>query len=122
VSDSSAIGAANPGAHVCPTDPAALKAHIVEAVNRMAVGLGPLTDVHLSCNKDDGVDEPPTGDWTDAPGGGGNGCMASGGGALGSAGDTVSVRVELTYEATTPLISTIVGSVALSGSATMVVH
>jgi hypothetical protein len=122
VSESSDIGSANPGAHVCPADPAAFKAHVVEAVNRMAVGLGPISDVHLSCDKDDGVDAPPSGDWTDDPGGDGNGCMASTGGALGSAGDTVSVRVELTYEPTTPFISSIIGSVALSGSATMVVH
>ena len=118
VDNASQIGAGNPGAHVCPPNVAAFDADIVSAVNRMTVGLGPVTAVHLSCNAG-GVDDPvPSGDWTDAPGGDGNGCQDS---SASTAGDLVSVRVEYTYNTFTPFISSIFGSMPLSGSATMVI-
>jgi hypothetical protein len=122
VADASAIGAGNPGAHVCPTDVTVFDAHIVSAVNRMAVSLGPLSAVHLSCNAGDGVDPAPTGAWTDAPGGAGNGCKDGAGSPLGAIGDLVSVRVEYVYQPMTPIVSSILGMVGLSGSASMVIH
>jgi hypothetical protein len=122
VPDASAITSANPGAHVCPTDIAAFDAHVVGAVNRMAVSLGPLSAVHLSCNEDDEADPAPFGTWTDASGGGGNGCQDGAGNPLGSPGQVVSVRVEHTYLPMTPLVNSILGAIGLSGSATMVVH
>jgi hypothetical protein len=117
VSSASAIGTGNPGAHVCPPTVAALQADVTAAVNRMTVGLGPVTSVHVSCD----VSTPPSGAWT-APGGGGNGCQGAGGAPLGAEGDLVSVRVVYTYQPITPVIASIVGPVTLSGSATMVVH
>jgi hypothetical protein len=120
VPDESAIGAGNPGAHVCPADVVSFKAHVVAAVNRMAVSLGPITAVHVSCNDGSGADPAPLGHWRE--GTGGNGCSDGSGDAIGSSGDLVSVRVELTYEPVTPIVGTLIGSLPLSGSATMVVH
>lgn len=121
VAHPSDIGAGNPGAHVCPPTVADLRADVVAAVNRMTVSLGPVTTVHLSCNDGTVSDPAPSGDWTDA-GGAGNGCQDAGGSALGTSGDLVSVRVEYTYAPMTPVISSIIGNVGLSGSATMVIH
>jgi hypothetical protein len=121
VADESAIGPGNPGAHVCPVDVAAFDAHVAAAANRMAVSLGPLTAVHLSCNEDSVADPAPTGDWTDAPLGGGNGCKDGAGNPISGSGETVSVRVEYTYQPITPIIGSFIGSTALDGSATMVI-
>jgi hypothetical protein len=101
---------------------AAFDAHAVSAVNRMAVTVGPLTAVHLSCNAGDGSDPAPAGAWTDAPGEDGNGCHDGSGNPVGAVGDLVSVRVEYTYQPMTPLISSILGAIGLSGSASMVIH
>jgi len=108
-------------AAVCPSDVAALQADVASAVNRMTVGLGPVSAVHLSCNTGTAGDLAPSGAWT-SPGGGGNGCLDGAGQPLGAAGQLVSVRVEYTYQPMTPVISSILGTVPLSGSATMVVH
>lgn len=116
VSDSSQIGSSNPGAHVCPATAADLKEHVVGAANAMAVSVGAIT-VHLSCNDGSEYDPIPSGAWTDGVGGKGNGC------ATGAAkGDTVSVRVTRTEQAITPVIGSFLGSMSLSGSASMVVH
>lgn len=120
VSSPSAIGAGNPGAHVCPPNVAALKADVLAAVNRMTVAMTPITTVHLSCNAGATVGDPaPSGNWTE--GAGGNGCMEAGE-ANASAGYLISVRLEYDYNAITPIISSIIGSVPLSGSTTMVVN
>jgi hypothetical protein len=122
VDDASQIDVDAPGAFVCPPDIAAFEADVLEAVNRMAVSLGPVTAVYLSCNAGTEADPAPSGDWTDAPGGGGNGCQGVDGAAIGAAGDLVSVRVEYTYQPMTPVVTSLLGSVGLSGSATMVIH
>lgn len=119
VSDPSGIGAGNPGAHVCPTTLTAFKAHVADAVNRMAVGLGPLTAIYVSCNAGSVADPPPSGAWTESSGGG-NGCATSG--ANGSSGDLVSVRVAYTFSPVTPIITSLIGAVPLSGSTTMVIN
>jgi hypothetical protein len=114
------IGLANPGAHVCPPDVGAFVADITDAVNGMAVSLGPITAVHLSCN-DGSTDDPlPTGAWTQ--GGLGNGCLSPEGTAIGSVGDFLSVRVEYEYEPITPIIGSILGKIWLSGSASMSIN
>ena len=95
------------------------KTNVIDAVHRMTVGLGPISSVHVSCNGG-GVDPAPVGVWTDMSGG--NGCQDGSGNAIGSEGDLVSVRVEYTYQPITPIISSVLGSVPLSGSATMVIH
>lgn len=111
-----------PYAQVCPPTLTDLVANVTTAVNGMTVGLGPVTVVHISCNTGVGGDDAPQGDWTDAPGGGGNGCDDGAGNTLGLAGELVSVRVEYTYQPITPIISSMLGSLPLSGSATMVIH
>lgn len=108
-----------PGARVCPLDLASFKTHVTDAVNRMAVSLGPLSAIHLSCNAGDGVDPAPSGDWSEASGG--NGCDDGAGASLGAPGELVSIRVEYTYQPITPIFGSILGSIPLSGSASMVV-
>ena len=122
VATASEIGPGNPGAHVCPPDPASLKNNIVDAANRMAVALGRITAVHVSCNDGSEADPVPSGAWTDAPGGGGNGCQNSFGDASGSSGDLVSVRIEYTHQPITPVIGSLIGAVPLSSSATMIIN
>jgi len=122
VTDTASIGSGNPGAHVCPTNVAAFKSHIVAAVNRMAVGVGTLSAVHVSCNLGSGSDPAPTDPaWTDTTLGG-NGCDDDAGNSIGSSGQLVSVRVEYIYQPITPIISSIIGPVPLSGSASMVIN
>ena len=119
VSSPSLITAGNPGAHVCPATLTAFKTHVADAVNRMAVGLGPITAVYVSCNAGPaGGDPPPSGAWTESSGG--NGCATSG--ANGSSGDMVSVRVAYTFGPITPIITSLIGAVPLSGSTTMVIN
>lgn len=120
VSSPSAIGASNPGAHVCPPDVAAMKADIVNAVNRMNAGLDRVTAVHISCNAGAASGDPaPTGDWTETVGG--NGCTGAGA-ANASHGGLISVRVEYAYRPLTPIITSIIGNVPLSGSTSMVIN
>jgi hypothetical protein len=116
----SQITGSNPGAHVCPTDLAALKTDVTDAVNRMAVSLGPLSAVHVSCNAGTVSDPAPSGPWTESSGG--NGCDDGSGSSLAGAGELVSVRVELSYQPMTPVIGSLLGPVALSGSASMVIN
>ena len=82
--------------------------------------MGAISAVHISCNVGDVADPAPTGAWTEASGG--NGCHDAAGHVVGVAGELVSVRVEYTYQPITPIISSIFGSVPLSGSATMVIN
>jgi Flp pilus assembly protein TadG len=120
VTDPGAIGATNPGAHVCPTNVAAFKSHVAGAVNRMAVSLGPITAVHLSCNVGTDDDRTPSGEWTE--GGAGNGCHDGSSNPVSVSGDTVSVRIEYTYQPLTPIFSSLIGRVPLSASASMVIN
>jgi len=120
VGDASAVTAARPGAHVCPPDIMSFKSNVSDAVERMTVTLGPITDLYLSCNAGDVDDPAPLGDWTESLGG--NGCQDAGGSAISSTGDLVSVRLEYTYQLFTPILSSFLGSVPLSSSATMIIN
>ena len=120
VSSEASITSSNPGAHVCPSNVATFKTNVIGAVNRMTVGLGSISAVHVSCNDGTGLDPAPAGPWTDTSGG--NGCHDGSGNAVSSAGELVTVRVEYTYQPITPVISSIIGSMPLSGSATMVIN
>jgi hypothetical protein len=120
VEDSGEISGARPGAHVCPEDVSALKAHVADAVEALVVAIGPVSDVHISCNAGDAGDMAPAGDWTESAGG--NGCLDDDGSALSLPGGLVSVRVEYTYETFTPLVSSLIGDVSLSASASMVIN
>jgi hypothetical protein len=120
VASQSDISGANPGARVCPPTLTDLKADVVDAVHRMTVSVGPLASVHFSCNAGTVADPAPSGDWTEAIGG--NGCDDGAGGSLGASGDLVSVRVEHVYQPLTPVIGSILGSITLSGSASMQIN
>ena len=119
-SSEAAITSGEPGAHVCPANVAAFKAHVVDAVNRMTVGVGHDLGGPRQLQRRHGLDPAPTGAWTETSGG--NGCHDGSGNPIGTAGELVSVRVEYTYQPITPIISSIFGSVPLSGSATMVIN
>lgn len=112
VLSSSLITATNPGAHVCPDDPTALKAHVVEAVNRMTVALGNVSTVYLACSAKG--DPAPAGAWD------GSVAFADCGG-LGTpnrTGDRVSVRIVYQYKPLLPLL----GPITQSTAATMVIN
>lgn len=117
VADPSLVGTSNPGAQVCPADVATFKNHIVGAVNRMVVNMGPISVVHISCDSDG---SGPSIEWSE--GAGGNGCHDGSGNPIAATGQLVSVRVQYTYEPLTPIISSLISSVPLSGSASMIIH
>ena len=106
-----------PNGPVCPggvtgtTTPASLQSDVVAAVNRMVAPFGPVptASVFISCGSAPG----PTGAWT------GQACPSSG---RQSGTDVVSVRVVLTFSPITPIVSSILGSITTSGSATMVIN
>jgi hypothetical protein len=78
---------ANCTAPVCPATTAALRTDVVSAVNRMAVGLGPITsaNVFIHCHAP-GTDTPvSTASWND--------CASSN-----TVGSIVTVRVTYTYQ------------------------
>jgi hypothetical protein len=120
VSSPSDITGGNPGARVCPASLSALKSHVVDAVDRMTVSVGPLAGVHFSCNEGTSADPAPSGDWTETSGG--NGCDDGTGASVGAAGDLVSIRVEHTYQPITPIIGSLLGQIDLSGSASMQIN
>jgi hypothetical protein len=92
---------------ICPATVDVLKTHVVTAANRMAT-LGPIAsaNVYLSCD----ATTPPSGSWTTSS------CSAH------DSGDYVSVRVTTSFTAITPVISQILGTLQLSGSATMAIN
>jgi Flp pilus assembly protein TadG len=101
-------GCGQVGGPTCPADLAALRADVRTAVNRMITPFAsiPSADVFLSCE----TSTPPTGSWT------GQTCTSR------TSGSVLSVRVVYTYTAMTPLLGQILGSVVLSGAATMVIN
>jgi len=121
VASENLITSTRPGAHVCPADSSALKADVVSAVNRMAVGLGPIANVYLACDAG-GTDPAPSGAWTEAsvsyP------ACAAGSSSLSpnGPGELVSVRIVYQYNPITPIAGSVIGSVSLSASATMVIN
>jgi hypothetical protein len=117
-----AIGAGNPGAHVCPPTVASMKTDIVTAANTMVAGLGSITaaNVYLSCNTGQPGDLPPTGAWTEASGG--NGCVDGSGNSISTQGDVISVRLTFTFTPITPAFSAIGFTSSRSASASMVIN
>ena len=108
------ITAANPGAHYCPsgvTGPNSLNSDVSAAVNGelVVVGTIPIGNVLLSCDL-----LPKTTPWTTTS------CLNN------STGNLVSVRVQLTFQPITPIVSSffgsIIGPITLVGSATMVIN
>ena len=110
VASAAAITSLNPGAHVCPADVATMRANIQAAANSELVAAGQIavTNVYVRCDAADAT--APTGAWTGAS------CTSS------DIGDQVSVRVVLTYVPLTPIVGPMLGSIVLSGSATMAIN
>ncbi len=117
------IATTRPGGHVCPADTAALKADVANAANRMAVGLGAISVIWLACDSGAADDTAPTGNWTEStvnfPQCGPD---AAGDRPPTNQGSLVSVRIEYTYHTLTPILSSLLGTIPLSGSATMVIN
>jgi hypothetical protein len=112
--EASWIGSADPscnapGGPVCPASFDDLLTDVNAAANRMVAPFGsiPRGDIYISC---DPVGGQPSGSWTERS------CNSR------QPGSVVSVRVELTYTAITPLFGQLVPPVRLSGSATMVIN
>ena len=114
VTTAAGITSLKPGAHVCPADFATLKGNVVTAANSELVGVGtvPAGSVFMRCDAA-AASTPPTG-WTDST------CTSR------AIGDQVSVRLNLTYQPITPLagplFKAVLGSLTLSGSATMAIN
>lgn len=98
---------------VCPagvaTGTPSLKGDVLAAANRMTTPFGRVADAHLfiSCTAQGGG---PSGAWT------GVSCASP------TAGSIVSVRVEMPWSPLTPIVGQILGSVWLTGSATMTIN
>lgn len=101
------VTSANPGAHVCPRDATDLQADVLAAANRMVAPFGPISSANLYIRCDP-AGTTATASWT------GVSCSSH------STGDLVSVRVLLTFTPLTPGVNTLIGTLTLSGSATMV--
>ena len=93
---------------VCPADVNALRTDVTDASNRMMTPFGSVQQVYSSCDPSTG--SPPTGQWTTTT------CTSR------KTGSTVSIRVTDTFTAITPIVSNILGTLNLSGSATMVIN
>ncbi len=100
-------GCGSAGGPVCPASVAVLEQDIRVAVNRMVVGLATLSTVHIRC---DNAGNEPTGAWT------GVSCTNR------DIGDVVSIRVQFTYQPLTPVVGSLLGAVARTASASMVIN
>ena len=99
------------GGPVCPATFAALKPHVVDAANRMVAPFGSIAanKVYVQCT---GPSAPPTGSWsTDA-------CVTPSNAVK----NLVSVRLEMTFSPITPFVSSLVGPVTTSASASMIIN
>jgi Flp pilus assembly protein TadG len=118
--EASWIGSSDPscgavGGPVCPADATALTADATAAANRMIDPFGSVSALYISCDVPvlEGGSGPPTGDWTT-----GTPCTTN----SDATNNVVSVRVLLTFHALTPVIGQVLGSMTMSGSATMVIN
>jgi TadE-like protein len=110
VAAASAITAANPGAHVCPADLPTLRANILAAVNGELFGVGKVLDADFFLSCDLLLSGAPTGAWTTKS------CVNN------SQGNLVSVRVQVTFQPLTPIVSSIIKPITLVGAATMIIN
>ena len=96
------------GGPVCPANATVLINHITAAANRQMAPFGSVDNVYIRC--DAAGNAPPTGNWTTKT------CTGN------SPGGTISVRVNYTWNAITPLVASIMGSITTSGSATVSIN
>ena len=93
----------------CPASATAMKTDIVTAANRMITPFSSVTSavVFVRCDASGGT---PTGNWT------GSTCSSN------ASGNVASVRVTGTFRPITPVISQLIGNVAMSASTSMVIN
>jgi hypothetical protein len=105
-SSDSACGSA--GGPTCPATFDVLRTNVLSAANRMMTPFANLStgSLYIACN----ASTAPSGSWTGAS------CTTR------SSGSIVSVRVVQTFQPITPVLGQILGTVTLSGSATMTVN
>jgi hypothetical protein len=96
------------GGPTCPATFDVMRTNVLSAANRMMTPFSNLStgSLYIACN----ASSAPSGAWT------GQSC------ATRTAGSVVSVRVVQTFQPITPVLGQILGSVTLSGSATMTVN
>lgn len=96
------------GTVACPTNASGLQSDVVTAANRMVTPFGTIaaSKVYISCD----ATTPPTGAWSTYT------CASH------DVGDLVSVRLQMTFTPITPVISSIVGNITTTGSATMTIN
>jgi len=97
------------GGPICPANDNALWSDIQTEANDEMSPFGAVTNLYMSCVLASGT--VPSGDWT-AP----KVCSNH------APGNVISVRVTGTFQPITPLISQFLGSLTLSGSATMTIN
>jgi Flp pilus assembly protein TadG len=97
------------GGPKCPVDFNAFKADVVAAANRMVAPFATIatSKLWIACTTDS---TEPTGSWTI------DSCTDH------TTKDVVSVRVEMTFTALTPIASGLVGPVVMSASASMIIN
>ena len=97
------------GGPVCPADLNALKAHALDAANRMMEPFSSIAaaDLYLSC---DVASTPPTGNWITQT------CTSK------SSGNLASVRVVYDLPMITPVLNQFLPTVSSEASATMVIN
>jgi hypothetical protein len=113
---STAQGCNSTGGPRCPADLDVLKADVLAAVNRNVTPFGPVVSarLYISCDVE-GTE--PSGNWTFQS------CTHNV--PINQSDQTrnvVSVRVELQYEAITPVVGQLISPVWLAGSASMVIN
>ena len=96
------------GGPVCPANDTVLRNHITAAANRQMAPFGTVDNLYLSCVDMNGT--PPSGSWTSTS------CGSN------AAGGQLSVRVTYTWDAITPLIGNIMGSITATGSSTVFIN
>jgi len=96
---------------VCPANLAALKADVTAAANRMVGPFAAVGAVYISCNPQGSA---PSGNWSTAS------CVNFAPGPPNY--DVVSIRVVLTFNPITPIVSSFISTITTSGSATMVIN
>jgi len=103
------------GGPTCPATAAQLKADVLAAANRMVTPFANIVSaqVYISCDQQG---SEPTGNWTT-----GTACTGGSSGT-GLTNNVISVRVALTYAPLTPVLSQVIGSRTIYGSASMVIN
>jgi Flp pilus assembly protein TadG len=113
--EASWVGSSDPscgtvGGPVCPANETALRTDITNAANRMTTPFGNVAHLYFSC---DAVGSAPENEWT---------VTACPNGSRSFSVHAVSVRVDMTFTAVTPIIGQIIGPVTTSAASSMVIN